>query len=137
VYSNKGKFSDSVGKPKDKIDILEKSGIYQIKCQGCDAVYIGQTRRNATARFKEYLRNIKYNRLELSSVANHVLEQVNEPNSNHTINFDKLFLLKEIRKTNQLEAYESFFIMKLRKQNHELINGDDGNIKSRLFDLLL
>jgi hypothetical protein len=87
--------------------------------------------------FKEHLRNIKYNRLELSSVANHVLEHVNEPNSNHTINLENFSLLKEIRKPSQLDAYESFFIRKLRKQNHELMNGDDGNIKSRLFDLLL
>jgi hypothetical protein len=36
VFSNKGKLSNGLGNPKDKIDILEKSGIYQIKCQGCD-----------------------------------------------------------------------------------------------------
>jgi hypothetical protein len=107
VYSNRGKLSDSLGNPKDKIDILEKSGIYQIKCQGCDAVNIGRTRRNA--RFKEHLRNIKYNRPELFRVANHVLEHVNEPNSNHTINLDNFSLLKEIRKPSQLDAYESFF----------------------------
>jgi hypothetical protein len=45
--------------------------------------------------------------------------------------------VKEIRKPSQLDAYESFFIMKPRKQNHELRNGDDENINSRLFDLLL
>jgi hypothetical protein len=96
-----------------------------------------QTRRNATARFKEHFRNIRYSRPHLSSVANHVLEHVNEPNSNHTIKLDNLSPLKEIRKPSQLDAYESFLIMKLRKQNHELMNGDDGNINSRLFDLLL
>jgi predicted GIY-YIG superfamily endonuclease len=79
VFSNKDKLSDGLGNSKDKIDILEKSGIYQIKCQGCDAVYIGQTRRNATTRFKKHFRNIRYNRPQLSSVANHILEHVNEP----------------------------------------------------------
>jgi hypothetical protein len=41
---------------KDKCKQVEKSGIYEIKCDGCNAVYIGQTRRSVT--LQEYLVSI-------------------------------------------------------------------------------
>jgi hypothetical protein len=39
VYSNKGKLKDSLGNPKDKTEMVQKSGIYQVECEGCDSVY--------------------------------------------------------------------------------------------------
>jgi hypothetical protein len=45
-------------------------------------------------------------------------------------------LIKEIRKPNQLDAYEGIYIMQRKKQNVELMNGDEGNVRSRLFDVL-
>jgi hypothetical protein len=41
VYSNLGKLKDSLGNPKDKTEMLQKFGIYQVECQGCNSVYIG------------------------------------------------------------------------------------------------
>jgi hypothetical protein len=38
VYSNKGKIIDILGNPKNKSEQLEKSGIYEIKYDGCNAV---------------------------------------------------------------------------------------------------
>jgi hypothetical protein len=32
VYSNKGKLKDNLGNPVDKTKMLQKSGIYQVKC---------------------------------------------------------------------------------------------------------
>jgi hypothetical protein len=40
VYSKKGKLCDFLGNPKDKLESLEKSGNYQIKCEGFNAQYI-------------------------------------------------------------------------------------------------
>jgi hypothetical protein len=54
VYSNKGKLKDSLGNPKDKNEMLQKSAIYQVECEGCDSVYIGQTKRSLKTRFGEY-----------------------------------------------------------------------------------
>jgi predicted GIY-YIG superfamily endonuclease len=136
VYSNKGKLCDLLGNPKDKPESLEKSGIYQIKCEGCNAQYIGQTRRSTATRFNEHLRHIKYNHPNLSSVASHVLKHINQPNTQHAINMDSISLLKEVHKPNQLDAYESIFIRKRQKENVELLNEDDGNVNSRLFDLI-
>jgi hypothetical protein len=39
VYSNNGKLKDSLGNPKDKTKMLQKSGIYQVEREGCDSVY--------------------------------------------------------------------------------------------------
>jgi hypothetical protein len=41
VYSEKGKLKDSLGNLKNKTEMLQKSGIYQVECEGCDFVYIG------------------------------------------------------------------------------------------------
>jgi hypothetical protein len=38
VYSNKGKLEDSLGNPEDKTEMLQKSEIYQLECEGCDSV---------------------------------------------------------------------------------------------------
>jgi hypothetical protein len=57
VYSKKGKISDILGNPKDKFEQLEKS---EIKCDGCNAVYIGQTRRSVSVRFGKLFRHIRF-----------------------------------------------------------------------------
>jgi hypothetical protein len=49
---------------------------------------------------------------------------------------DSISLLKGVHKPNQLDAYESIFIRRRQKENIELLNEDDGNVNSRLFDLI-
>jgi hypothetical protein len=46
IWRNKGKLKDRLGNSKDKTEMLQKSGIYQVECEGCDSVYIGQTKRS-------------------------------------------------------------------------------------------
>jgi hypothetical protein len=76
VYSNRGELSDILGNPKDKCHPLEKSGVYQITCKGCEAKYIGQTKRSTLTRFMEHVRHP-----DLSSVASHVLDHIHETNN--------------------------------------------------------
>jgi hypothetical protein len=122
---------------KDKSEQLEKSGIYEIKCDGCNTVYIGQTRRSVSVRFGEHFRHIRLNHPNLSNIACHVLEHIGDPNSQHKISIDNVSLIKEIRKPHQLDAYEAdVYIMQRKKKNVELMNGDEGNVRSRLFDVL-
>jgi predicted GIY-YIG superfamily endonuclease len=61
VYSNKGKLKDSLGNPKDKTEMLQKFGIYQVECEMCDSVYIGQTKRTLKTRFGEHHNSIRLN----------------------------------------------------------------------------
>jgi hypothetical protein len=59
MYSNKGKLKDSLGNPKDKTNLLQKSGIYQVECDGCDSV--GQAKRSLKTRFGEHHYSILLN----------------------------------------------------------------------------
>jgi hypothetical protein len=75
-HSTRGKLGE--GNPKDQVETLQKSGIYQIDCLGCSASYIGQSRRSITTRFNDHLRNIRKNHPELSRIADHVISHMNE-----------------------------------------------------------
>jgi hypothetical protein len=136
VFSNKGKLKDILGNPKDKIDPLDKSGIYQVNCDGCDAIYVGQTKRKVAVRFDEHFRSIRLNHPEKSNVAAHVLERINKDHNTHKITLDNVALIKEIRKPSQLDAYESILIAKKKKEGANLMNAVAGNIQSKLFHLV-
>jgi hypothetical protein len=54
-----GKLSQVLGSPKDVVvDQKAKSGIYEIQCQTCPAIYYGQTRRSIEKRFKVQRANV-------------------------------------------------------------------------------
>jgi hypothetical protein len=89
-------------------------------------VCIGQTKSSVSVRFGEHFRHIIYNHPNLSNVACHVLEHIGDSNSQHKISIDNVSLIKEIRKPNQLDAYEGIYIMQRNKKNAELMNGDEG-----------
>ena len=72
--------------PKDKVSNLEKTGVvYHIKCEECDATYVGETERRLQKRLKEHHRSsspvghhIEYNKHSISEEKVSVLHQ--EPN---------------------------------------------------------
>jgi hypothetical protein len=68
VHSTRCKLGELLGNPKDQVETLQKSGIYQIDCLGCSASYIGQSRRSIIARFNDHHRNIRKNHPELLSI---------------------------------------------------------------------
>ncbi|KAI4465998.1 dna-directed rna polymerases i ii and iii subunit rpabc2 [Holotrichia oblita] len=82
VYSSGNSLRSLIGNPKDKIQPLEKSGIYEINCKDCNQKYIGQTRRAVSTRFKEHMAHLRFNRIEKSSVAQHIFET--DHNIDHT-----------------------------------------------------
>ena len=55
-------------------DILEKTGVYKIKCEQCDCFYIGQTDRSFKQRLKEHLPAIK-TKAQKSSFAQHIVDE--------------------------------------------------------------
>jgi hypothetical protein len=59
VHSTRGKLGELLGNPKDQVETLQKSGIYQIDYLGCSASYVRQSRRKITTRFNDYHRNIR------------------------------------------------------------------------------
>jgi hypothetical protein len=65
-----------------------------------------------------------------------ILEHIGDPYSQHKISIENVSLIKEIRKTNQRDAYEGIYIMLCKKKNAELMNRGEGNARSILFDVL-
>jgi hypothetical protein len=71
-----------------------------------------------------------------SNIARHVLSRIKD-NQRHSISLDNLKLVKEVRKQNDLDAYESYYISRRKKEGANLMNVAAGKITSRLFDLVL
>lgn len=118
-FSTNNKLKFLLGNPKDKISDEEKSGIYQINCDQCDKIYIGQTRRALKTRFKEHQAHFKHKNLERSAMAKHAIEE------DHY--FTNVKLVKEVRKPEQLDAYETLFI---KKYQNFVLNNDTGPIQN-------
>jgi hypothetical protein len=75
------------------------------------------------------------NHPDKSNIARHVLSKIND-NQGHSISLDNLKLVKEVCKQNELDAYESFYISRRKKEGANLMNVAAGKITSRLFDLV-
>lgn len=126
VYKSGNTLKDHLCNLKDRVASGEKSGIYEIPCQDCPAVYIGQTRRKFRVRLREHKNAVDNERANDSSVAAHSTAQ------NHNINWPEAKLIKNVRKASQLNAWESMFIA---TSDRPLMNEDDPPITSPLFHL--
>jgi hypothetical protein len=133
VYSNKGKLQDNHTKPKDKFEMLQKSRIYHV--DNLSSVYIGQTKRSLKTRFGEHHSSIRLNHPDKSNIARHVRSKIND-NQGHSLSLDNLKPVKEVRKQNELDAYESYYFSRRKKEGANLMNVAAGKITSRLFDLV-
>ncbi|XP_055542782.1 uncharacterized protein LOC129728370 [Wyeomyia smithii] len=126
VYKSENTLKDLLCNSKDKVPPDEKSGVYQIPCKNCSAVYIGQTRRKLKVRLREHKNAVDNDRANESSVAAHTISQ------NHAIDWENAKLLKNVRKTSNLNAWESMYIT---TADNPLMNEDDPPILSSLFHL--
>ena len=94
---------------------LSRSGIYKIKCNDCNFVYIGQTGRNFKIRFKEHINSLKTGSPK-SNVAKHIL------NFNHECSLNNLSILHFGIKGHHLNFLEAFEIKNAVKSNIPLMN---------------
>jgi hypothetical protein len=108
--TNVGKLIYHLGTPKDMTPTMQKSGNYESTCIGCNAVYVGQTRRNIHTRYKEHMAHAKKHSGR-SSVTSHLDEKQPE----HVIPMNSLLLLKEVRQRGKLDANEGLVIDKSKK----------------------
>ena len=134
VFKSMNTLRQNLGSPKDKIEPLLKSGIYSFKCDSCESMYIGQSRRSVGVRGKEHLAHFKNNRFGKSSVADHILE------TEHPFPLKNLSLVKEVNDPFLLNPWESLYIQKFNKNGGKtglnILNSDNGPIVSSLFDLI-
>jgi len=115
AFKSNTKLKDLLGNPKAKIKEEDRSGIYEIPCNNCNAKYIGQTKRKLKVRLKEHQAHFKNNQEEKSAMAKHCLQE------NHT--FSSVNLLQEVRNPLFLDAWESLYI---KKHQDILVNNEPG-----------
>jgi hypothetical protein len=90
-------------------------------------VYIGQTQRSLKTRFSEQHSSIRMNHPDESNIARHVLSEIND-NQGHSISLDNLKIVKEVRKQNKIDAYESYYISRRKKEGANLMTVAAGKI---------
>lgn len=109
----------------EDIDILEKSGVYKIKCGDCNHIYVGQSGRSLKTRLKEHLDSKRP-----SHVADHMLHY------NHHTNIDNVEILHLSQKGKRLDLLEAFEI-KLNSLKAPLINQQVNILESPLLEIPL
>lgn len=102
-------------KLKPEFDKLKSSGIYKIKCNDCDAWYIGKTKRNLKIRFSEHKNGGKMT-TPTSGLSQHLKL------SKHSINVDNLELVRKADGGRVMDKYEILEIKRAKKANICLLN---------------
>ena len=100
----------------NKRPILDRHNIvYDLSCNDCDEIYVGQTKRKLRARIKEH-KNAKSRHSLTSNVAEHALK------NNHNVDFDHP-KINYIENNHRARRWlESFQIEKYKHQNKKLMN---------------
>ena len=97
---------------KDPCNFLNPSGIYKLKCNTCNKIYVGQSGRDIDTRYKEHIRYIRTNNLQ-SAYATHILQNRREYGPKN----DTLQLLKACSKGTRMNCWETMYIQKLHQRN--------------------
>jgi hypothetical protein len=92
-----------------KMNTYEQSRIYKMTCQSCHKLYTGQTGRNLTTRYKEHIRNIRFNKEE-SAFAQHILGQGHQYRPMEQI----MELIEYARKGNIMNIKENYYIYQFK-----------------------
>ena len=109
-----GRFLPSL---KDQINHNEKSNlVYEISCQNCAFVYIGQTKRDLKSRIKEHQHTIKFQRPEKSALCQHSME------NDHLIDWSEVKILKGDHEYSKCLFTESWCI----NEKPQVPNRNDG-----------
>lgn len=80
------KIKDILNPVKDKVEPLQREGVYRVPCS-CGDVYIGQTRRSINTRLQEHKQALKKLDDNKSAIAEHAIKQ------DHNIDWDNAKLL--------------------------------------------
>jgi hypothetical protein len=112
---------------KDPLDASLQSGVYQLKCGDCDAIYIGQTGRSLMVRAAEHRRDY-VNKTGMSQFSSHLLKE------GHQADFTPE-LLHRVKKGTQLDIREQLEILKCVKKKDVVTNDHLFPFHSPLLDI--
>lgn len=129
VFASRNKLKNLLGGTKDRVNPLDKSGIYMGTCDTCAKKYIGLTKRALKKRIAEHIRYVNNKDIEQTALTDHVVTSV----PSHKISRQSFKLLEEVRDIYKLNVTESFHIY---KNKLTAVNKDDGNGYSTLFELI-
>ena len=108
VYNLPKKLNTIIKTGKDLLPKERNTNVvYQLKCNDCNASYIGQTKRHLYTRIKEHCNNIKLHPSSYSVVSKHRSELA------HEFDWENCNILHSERNVNKRELAEMFFIKKL------------------------
>ena len=109
---------------KDIINKMDQCGVYKLKCDNCDAIYIGKTIRHFKTRIQEHITNSN----QLSHFGNHLKDL------KHTFNKDTNTMIlhteSNYKKINNLEILE---IQKAMDNRLNILNQQNSFVSSNLF----
>lgn len=117
AFTNKNNLNNLLvnNKIKEKEEICQQSGVYQINCS-CGSIYIGKTKRNIFTRFLEHKKGAKQNNCNITGLSQHLKE------TGHKCDLDQVQLLKHISGGRLLDKFEVFEIMKAKENGLTLLN---------------
>jgi len=104
------------------LDVWSHSDVvYKIKCNDCEATYIGQTKRQLGTKIKEHINDIKKNSGSLSVISEHRLD------NDHEINW------REVKIVDTEPSYGKRILSEMihiKKQSHGLNKQSDTELLS-------
>ena len=108
-----------VSHPKDRVPLLNKSGVvYKVECGGCNASYVGETKRRLESRLAEHRKAVQRGEVNASALAEHVW------NAGHQVDWDSMKVLDASSRHHSRLALEAIHI---RRQKNSL-NRDRGKL---------
>ena len=121
-----GKIGNLLLNCKQKVEIMDRSGIYKITCGSCDKFYIGQSGRTLHERLKEHQKRTT------SALGKHLNEE------KHSCDISGIRLLHETRKSKKMDLLEEYEILKHKQKYPEkILNYDTNFSKYRLYSHFL
>ena len=122
VVFQKGLTIKNLLTPTKSNDLAKSNVVYDIKCNTCNAVYVGTTKRKLCYRVNEHKNALAKHNFN-SNIAEHAIQ------NNHSIDFDNPSISYVENKNSSRIFLESFRIETLKQKNKTLIN-DQQNSKT-------
>ena len=123
LYNNNNLGSQLINNKIDKIDKLDKSGVYKLTCHDCDAFYIGQTGRSFKTRYSEHVRaRNRINRFDSINLESASAFAIHLHSSNHSASINKPIPIYFERKGLKLDLLDSTEIKLALSSNCNILN---------------
>ena len=115
VFKRGNTIGNMLSHKNKEIDQDKYNIVYNLDCNNCPYVYVGQTKRTLNARITEHKNALNYPYLK-SNVADHAI------NYKHDINFDKPRIKYRERNCHARKFLESYDIERLKKSKIPIMN---------------